>query len=548
LVEITNETDNSISRFEKDNTSDKLIYSFLESIKNESIGYQNLVLGKLAKKLEYYGKNDLKRMLKSILEVKSDDDTEAKIYLQIGDDVLEEFAIITLEDSEQIMLFNSGHYEFNHTRLDSYISNRIREFNAPHRYTYGEVIDYIKKSTLFPRSKLNYDPNIIVFKNGVYGLDVNEFYPHVDDEAGAWHYFFQIPHNYESDKRYRCPKFKNLIRQWLSLPFSKARVQDIFEAIGLCMTINISFKTAFMNYGEPHTGKTQFFNIVKHIIGEENMAAVSLQRITKNEFGTLALQFMLLNYCSDLGSRKIRDTSVFKNHTGGDDLVWAEIKGGKSFGFKPTSKFWFNANKIPAIEDIDDDAFFERFILFLFGNQFTKENTKKFQLDFYKMIVQNREEVQGIIHEAIRGFKRLQKRKGFRTKLKENTKHVWNYESNQIYAYVHDFCIEDREEFIRSELLYSHYVKNCRGVAQTKNIFTKGLQIRGIVKKPMTKKNEAGKRPECYYGIQLKHKEEEVIPITSGRIDFDEILRSEEKKGSIQNWNRDIDYSDPDMF
>ena len=124
---------------------------------------------------------------------------------------------------------------------------------------------------------------------------------------------FNHARKYKNDKEYRCPKFKRLLREWLSLPFSKIRVRDIFEAIGLCMTVNVSYKAAFMNYGPPHTGKTQFFNIIKYVIGIKNMSALTLQRITKNEFGTVGLQFKLLNYCSDLGSKRIWDTSIFKN-------------------------------------------------------------------------------------------------------------------------------------------------------------------------------------------------------------------------------------------
>ncbi len=545
MVEIKQQTENSINLFEKDNTSDALIYSFLASIKSESIGYRNVSLDHLNKRLEYYGKSDLNRMMKSVINLSKcdiDDEEKTQIYLQIATESLKRFHVITLEDSRQMMLFNSGCYSFDISRLDNFISNQIESFNVSHRYTYCEVIDYLKKQTLFQRDKLNYDPNVIVFKNGVFGIDVDKFYPHDKEESHAWHYFFEIPHNYKNDKKYKCPNFKRMLREWMSLPFSYVRVQDIFEAIGLCMTTNISYKAAFMNYGKAHTGKTQFFNIVKHVIGVKNMSALTLQRITKNEFGAIGLQFKLLNYCSDLGSRKIWDTSLFKNLTGGDELVYAEVKGGKPFGFRPTSKFWFNSNKVPPIEDIDDDAFFERFIMFMFANVFTRESSKTFRLDYYKEITTDSEEMQGIIHEAIKGLQRLIKRKGFRQEIRDNTKHIWNYESNAIYAYIYDYCTLDRNRFITADELYEDYMNNCRGVPETKNILTKQFQKFGIIKKKRTSEDENKKRPECYYGIQLKKNKKE--DFETGKVDMDKILVG---KTIIDDYNK-VDFSDVERF
>jgi phage/plasmid-associated DNA primase len=265
------------------------------------------------------------------------------------------------------------------------------------------------------------------------------------------------------------------------------------------------------------------------------MTALSLQRIVKNEFGTVRLQFKLLNYCGDLGSGKIWDTGIFKNLTGGDELVGAELKGGNSFEFQPTAKFWFNANKIPPVEDINDEAFFDRFILFYFGNTFTKDTIEAFKIDYHKIITKDPEEIQGIIHEAVRGLIRLKKRKGFRTELKAKTKHIWNYESDSIYAYLYDYCDVDKNATIEVETLYRDYATHCRGVPRSKNIITKNLERYGVIKGKAKHENDKGDRPQTYFGIKLKH---DIVEkkVEQTKINIDKLLT--DTKESINKINK----------
>ena len=140
--------------------------------------------------------------------------------------------------------------------------------------------------------------------------------------------FYALPHDYREGK-FTCPKFKKALFEWFGTPFSKVLMSDIFEAIGYCMTMNNSMKTAFMNYGEPDTGKTQLLNIIMGIIGRMNYSMMGISRLTHDQFGTLFLQFKIFNAAGETPKKKIYDTDIFKNLTGGDAEIGAEIKGGK---------------------------------------------------------------------------------------------------------------------------------------------------------------------------------------------------------------------------
>ena len=78
-----------------------------------------------------------------------------------------------------------------------------------------------------------------------------------------------------------------------------------------------------------------------------------------------------------------------------------EKGAGEQFEFKNYAKFWFNANDIPPVDYIGDEAFFNRFILIEFPNQF-KNTTEEFMLKFWESLTEP-DEIQGIIHEAMKG-------------------------------------------------------------------------------------------------------------------------------------------------
>jgi len=506
------EIEKLIDSLAKDLTSDEPIIAILKRVNGKSLGLQNQVLNLLHKRLKFYGKIDLKRLLKTLENGSASaepDVDDTKVYIKIAEKVLSEYNIITLElgNEERMMVFDSNSYTFKISKLKGRITSLIKLHNATHRYTYNEVIDYIKKNTLFDPKKLNYDPMIMNFSNGQYCFNkdgTGYFSPTDEDEKGAWHYFYEIPHDYEPidemGEKFRCPKFKNALRSWISAPFSKVRIRDIFEAIGLCMTMNMSFKAAFLNYGPPHSGKTQFFNVIVNLIGMENMAFTSLQRLGKNEFGAWGLEYKILNYCGDLPSKKVDDNGIFKDITGADFSVEAEGKGERKYNFIPVVHFWFNANKVPLFADWDDDATYERMIMFEFPNQFLEfaNDTKK---DFYKEIINNPKEMQGIVHEAIKGFKRLIKRGGFRRKLRENTKHLWNYNADVFYRFIYDFCKKSKRSKIQVDEFTDVFTEENPGYA--KNTITKQLQRLGIKKKELRIKGTS-KKSRYYVGVKWK--------------------------------------------
>ena len=156
------EIDRLVRTIKHDETNDVVIKKIMGKFKEQPIGIQNKFLVLLTKQLEYYGKKDLNRMFKEHkvpttsrgkAEAELDED-EIKPYLLIGDEIMNNFHIITLKDVQiskkpVIMVFKNYSYRMDLCDIEKYISNRIKEMNVSHKYTFNDVIHYITIAKIY---------------------------------------------------------------------------------------------------------------------------------------------------------------------------------------------------------------------------------------------------------------------------------------------------------------------------------------------------------------------------------------------------------------
>lgn len=521
-----------VHALDRGETRDEEVKKILRKFRKESVGVQNQLLNEMASWLLNYDKRTLKRFMKERSDIFDDlDEDEIKPYITVANEVMNKFNLITLqiEDfdtiKEKTLCFNKYCYLTNLKKVRTFISNRIRDNNLPYNSTRSETIRYIKDQTLFECRDLNFNPNVMVFKNGILDFDTGRFRKLInkdDPVPEGWndeciyrrpedeYYFYELDCEFDPDNEYDCSFFKKTLVQWIDEKTQKGYrkgkrtllINDVFEMMGLCMTMRMSMKASFLNYGPQNCGKTQFYNILSFILGHRNMSNTSLQRLGKNEFGAEGMQFKILNYCGDLPSSKILDTGLFKSITGEDIMIESEKKGGEKHTLYLTCKFWFNANKVPKLGTWDDDASYDRFIMIPFPNEFLR-NHKDTKESLWKMITNDPNEIQGIVHECIRGYQRLLERGNFREILRENTKHIWQYHSDKIYAFVYDHC-----EIKKGRILCDEFVEsiNESHPGMSTNTITRGLQRLGVFRKQGRIKQgpKKGNQADFYRGIVWK--------------------------------------------
>lgn len=428
------------------------------------------------------------------------EDSDDPDYVKIGEKLKERYQLLTMDDSGEILIKRGNVCSNDIKEMEEELAEEIRIRRKSITHLSNQVLKWIRLTTKFSRENFCYDEWLINFKNGYYDLKKDAFFPH--EEFKDKLFCYEIPHEYE-DGEFDCPKFKKALSEWLGRD-NKVTQNDIFEMIGYTMTMNTDMKTAFFIFGPSHSGKTQFQTVLEHVIGHQNRANISLQRMSKDHFGTHGLAFKILNMVGDMSYLQINDVSAFKTLTGGDEYVQAEIKGGTSYQFKNICKIWYSANDIPILER-DDQAFYNRWMLIEFPNEFPMHDDHTIK-KIGKIIGEDSEEIKGIIYESINGLKRLMNRRWFRRGLMSNTRHTWKYHSEPIYGFLHDKCIRGKDGYIECiefrDALNTYFYK--RGLPPLSSYkLTQQLERYNIYRVRSTTEIDSI-RPYVYVGIRWK--------------------------------------------
>ena len=73
-------------------------------------------------------------------------------------------------------------------------------------------------------------------------------------------------------------------------------------------------------------------------VGADNVSNETLQRLVSNRFAAASLVGKLANICTDLPTKRLEDTHLFKGITGGDPIQ-AERKYQPPFSYKALPAF-----------------------------------------------------------------------------------------------------------------------------------------------------------------------------------------------------------------
>jgi len=436
---------------------------------------------------------------------------EKDVWVDISEELEKEFDVAVMSDSDKIMMKEGNIYTYKTDAFYKELDRKVIERTLGKRYSYyiKQIIAHIKLSQKFDRDNFCYEEDIIPFLNGYYdtGDGNGRFIPAKETDKI---FCYAIPHNYIEGGGHKCPKFLELLGQWL---YNNGNVteDDIFEMIGYTMTMDVSQRKAFFILGPTTTGKTSFQNILETIIGKENRIGTAIQEFGSSRFSMDNMENKVLNMVGDMSGSQIEDTSYFKLLTGGDTNIQAEVKGGNKYSFRNITKIWYNANRLPMLKYKNDDAFHLRWIIIQFLNRFpTQVEGAITKID--RQITNDEDEIQGIIHKALAGLRRLNKRGYFRPEIQSGTTHIWNYKSDVIYAFLYDNCIKGEHLKIEASDLHSVFNtwmwKNHKRRLTPYKIKTL-LEDHGIYKDRLT--DDYGERIYAYYGIELKPDEPQSI-------------------------------------
>ena len=361
--------------------------------------------------------------------------------------MLSKFAFKTIfgKRYETIYFYDDGIYN---TKGDEIIKTFSEEKLGQHckNYSIKEIIGKIKRKTAIDFEEFEKTSiNLIPLQNGVYNIELDM----LEDYKPDIYFKFKLPISYDGKKD--CPTFKKFVEETL-YPEDINLVQEWF---GFCLYRKYWLKKGMIWFGDTDTAKTTMLNFLEGIIGINNCSGLSLQKISGgNDFDLSNMHNKSLNSHDDLSSADINDGGGFKIATGGGSIT-GEIKFGDKFKFKNHSKLLFACNKIPSPKEINDPAYFTRWLPVAYDNQIKEEDQDP---DFAEDCLEK--ESSGILNWALIGLKRLLENKRFSfNKSHEEVKAIMCRAGNPINAFVQDECREQEGFFISKQDLYDEYCK-----------------------------------------------------------------------------------------
>lgn len=413
--------------------------------------------------------------------------------------------IVAMDDSRQLMLKRGNIYTPDINKFTLYLSKVCNDYKTGYRTVRNDVLEKFRDSHLFDRNDFCYDPFLINFKNGYYNVKNNRF---IKSEDSKKIFFYEIPHEYKNDKDYRCPNFMDALKKWLGIN-NKVSPKDMFQFMGYTMSMNVGQRKSFLIKGETKSGKTQFQEILKALVGRENTSEISLQMLGDDKFSSSSLEWKILNYFDDLPQKGLTDVSLFKIIAGGSSTIPIRRMHTEPYSCVNTVCLWYNTNNVPMTKATEDDSFFNRWIITFFPNKFEEESPDPDYEDipyFHKTITEDKDEMQGIIHYCLKALRILYKNKHFRKVLSTDSRKIWEYESDLLYAFLDKYTVLDDDEDIHCGEFrhwYNIYRRtrhpSRRRPGVTPTALNKEMDIRGYERRQQSR----GSKSRIYKGLKF---------------------------------------------
>lgn len=271
----------------------------------------------------------------------------------------------------------------------------------------------------------NRNPYLVNVRNGLLDIRNMSFKEHTPS------YLSTVQLNVEYNPQVDCPQFKKFLNEVLDCKL----IPLVQEIVGYLLTTNTASQKAFVFWGPARTGKSTLLWVVEYLLlGKKNVSNIPWQEIG-DKFKTAELLGKLANVFSDLPSKSIDDTGIFKVVTG-EDYLMAEKKNKNPFKFKPFARLVFSCNELPRNYVDRTEGFYRRLIIVPFNRQIEKNKIDKALK--YKF----QREKEGILNWALEGLKRLYENnfEFSENELTDGVKKEYKRENNNVISFVEECC------------------------------------------------------------------------------------------------------------
>jgi len=278
-------------------------------------------------------------------------------------------------------------------------------------------------------------------------------------------FFSKFPVTY--DPAAGCGK----ITEFLGDTLAKSEdVKLFYEMVGYALLNEYKFEKAFIFVGDGRNGKSKSIELIKKLIGAPSCCSLPLTSLVPESFSISELFGKRLNLAGDIGSKDLKDTSMFKALTG-RDLISAKRKFLNELHFENTAKFIFACNELPRVYDTSK-GFWDRWVLLEFPYTFVSVEEHSSAEDNSTMKIRDEDiikkisdpmELSGFLNAALDGLDRLLEQRTFSSTLgAEEIKNRWVRKANSIMAFCFDKVVESAQDYMLKKDFRRQYSIYCK--------------------------------------------------------------------------------------
>lgn len=346
--------------------------------------------------------------------------------------------------NSQLHIYQDGIYINGYKHIEQTMIDMIPNLKKTQR---REVLDYME---LIAEEVTPSDARYIAFKNGIYDLVTDTLLPYSPEYVIT----NRIPWDYIPDAQSELAE-RTLNKLACDDPSIVALLQ---ECIGYCFYRRNELGKAFILTGDKSNGKSTFLDVIKYMLGDENISALDLKELG-DRFSTSMMFGKLANLGDDIGDDFLSGTQVstFKKIVTGNRIK-AERKGQDPFEFNPYIKMLFSANDIPRMKD-KTGAVLRRLVIIPFNATFTVNDPDFDPYIKYKLVEQ--ESIEYLIRVGVEGLRRVIQQNHF-TQSKRVDREIKEYEeeNNPIAGFIEDQGLDMIENQLTADV-YKRYQVFC---------------------------------------------------------------------------------------
>lgn len=337
---------------------------------------------------------------------------------------------LTLEEhvikiNNQLHIYKDGVYSSDTKDIERVLLKYINNSTSSNR---SEVIKYLE---ILAENKYGQDPYLIALNDSILNIKTKEqldFSPtHIIKN--------KIKVNYNPDAYHELMD-KTLNKICCNNKDLRLLIE---EMIGYTLFKRNELRKCFILTGGGSNGKSTLLDVLKELLGKENIASVSLSELN-DRFKTFQLEGKLANIGDDISDKYIDDNSTFKKLVTGE-TVNVERKGKDPYDFNNYSKLLFSCNTLPRINDLSD-GLKTRLLFVPFNARFSK-NDPDYDPWIKDKLLTNKG-MEYLLKIALQGLDRIISAKSFtRVQVVEDAWNEYEKINNPIVEFIEENKIEN---------------------------------------------------------------------------------------------------------